>query len=39
MEQLQRFTDSEEMREIIAKAIDDVWTRANVQLADFGRMA
>ena len=26
------------MREIIAKAIDDVWTRANTQLADFGRM-
>ena len=38
MEQLQKFTDSQEMREIIAKAIDDVWTRANTQLADFGRM-
>ena len=38
MEQLQKFTDSQEMREIIAKAIDDVWTRANAQLADFGRM-
>jgi hypothetical protein len=38
MEQLQKCTDSEEMREIIAKAIDDVWTRANAQLADFGRM-
>ena len=38
MEKLQKFTDSEEMREIIAKAIDDVWTRANTQLADFGRM-
>ncbi|MES2273777.1 MAG: type IV toxin-antitoxin system AbiEi family antitoxin domain-containing protein [Chlamydiota bacterium] len=39
MEQLQKFTDSQEMREIIAKAIDDVWTRANTQLAEFGRMA
>ncbi len=39
MEQLQKFTGSPEIREIIAKAIDDVWTRANVQLADFGRMA
>lgn len=39
MEQLQKCTDSEEMREIIAKAIDDVWTQANAQLADFGRMA
>ncbi len=38
MEQLKQLTDSQEMREIIAKAIDDVWTRANTQLADFGRM-
>ena len=38
MEQLQKFADSQEMREVIAKAIDDVWTRANVQLADLGRM-
>jgi hypothetical protein len=38
MEQLQKFTGSEAMREIIAKAIDDVWTRANAQLADFGRI-
>ena len=37
MEQLRKFTDSQEMREIIAKAIDEVWTQANVQLADFGR--
>lgn len=39
MEQLSKFTDSEEMREIIAKAIDNVWTQANVQLKDYGRMA
>ncbi len=38
MEQLQKFTDSLEMREIIARAIDDVWTRASTQLTDFGRM-
>ena len=38
MEHLQKFAASLEMREIIAKAIDDVWTRANAQLADFGRM-
>lgn len=38
MEHLQQFTDSEEVREVIAKAIDNVWTRANIQLADFGRM-
>ena len=38
MELLQKFTDSNEMREIIAKAIDDVWTRANAQLAEFGRI-
>lgn len=36
MEQLQKFTDSQEMREIIAKAIDDVWTQANAQLTNFG---
>ncbi len=39
MEQLQKCTDSQEMREIVAKAIDDVWTRANAQLEEFGRMA
>ena len=38
MEQLQQFTDSQEMREIIAKAIDDVWTQAHAQIADFGRI-
>ena len=26
------------MREIITRAIDHVWTQANAQLADFGRM-
>jgi hypothetical protein len=39
MEQLQKCTDSLEVREIVARAIDDVWIRANTQLADFGRMA
>ena len=38
MEQLLKFTESQVMREVIAKAIDDVWTSANTQLADFGRM-
>lgn len=38
MEQLQNFAETQEMREIIAKAINNVWTRANTQLADFGRM-
>src|SRR3984885_9215182 len=32
MEQLLKTIDSPEMREIIAKAIDEVWTRANAQL-------
>lgn len=39
MEKLQKFAQSQEMRQVIAKAIDDVWTQANTQLADFGRMA
>lgn len=39
MEQLQKSTESKIMREIIAKAIDDVWTKANTQLAKFGRLA
>jgi hypothetical protein len=39
MEQLLRFTDSKEMREVIAKAIDEVWTRADTQLTHFGRLA
>ena len=38
MEHLQKFAASQGVGEVIAKAIDDVWTRANVQLADFGRM-
>ncbi|MGC2594651.1 MAG: hypothetical protein WA347_00045 [Rhabdochlamydiaceae bacterium] len=38
MEHLQKFAASPGVGEVIAKAIDDVWTRANVQLADFGRM-
>lgn len=38
MEQLQKITASQKMREIIANAIDAVWTQANTQLADFGRM-
>lgn len=38
MEQLQMCTGSQEIRDIIAKAIDDVWTRTNKELADFGRM-
>jgi hypothetical protein len=38
MEQLQKFTDSEAIREVVNKAIDDVWTQANTQLANFGRM-
>ncbi|MDP1836103.1 MAG: hypothetical protein Q8K75_09300 [Chlamydiales bacterium] len=37
LEQLQNFTDSEDLRKIIAKAVDEVWTRANEQLADLGR--
>ena len=37
MEQLLKLTDSQEMNEIVAKAIDNVWTRANSQLEDFGR--
>ncbi len=37
MEQLLKVAESQEMREVIAKAIDTVWTRANTQLADFGR--
>lgn len=38
MEQLKKCTDSIEVRGIIAKSIDEVWTQAKVQLADFGRM-
>ncbi|MFZ4099976.1 MAG: type IV toxin-antitoxin system AbiEi family antitoxin domain-containing protein [Chlamydiia bacterium] len=38
MEHLQNFAASQEMREIVAKAIDHVWTRANAQLENFGRM-
>ncbi len=38
MEKLQKYTDSQELKRIIAKAIDDVWTQANTQLADFGRI-
>lgn len=37
MEQLKECTESEDLREIIAKSIDEVWTRANVELADMGR--
>ena len=37
MEQLLKCTDSDELREIIAVAIDEVWTQSNVQLADLGR--
>ncbi len=37
MEQLLKCTDSEELRAIIAGAIDEVWIQANVQLADWGR--
>lgn len=36
-EQLVACTDSQEMREIILHAIDEVWTHANSKLADFGR--
>lgn len=36
-EQLVASTDSQEMREIIFHAIDEVWTHANSKLADFGR--
>lgn len=39
METLQKNTDSAEMREIIARAIDTVWTHANAQLAEYGRLA
>lgn len=39
MEHLQKFTDSQEIRKIIAGAIDEVWTQANVQLTDLGRAA
>ncbi len=38
MEQLLKWAESQEMRNIIAKAIDDVWTHANEQLKAFGRM-
>ncbi len=38
MEKLLKSTDSEAMRELIAKSIDDIWIRANTQLTDFGRM-
>ncbi len=39
MEQLVNYTNSPEMREIVKKAVDAVWTQANDQLTDFGRMA
>lgn len=39
LEQLQQRTHSEDMRVLISKSIDAVWTRANTQLADYGRMA
>ncbi len=39
MERLQEFTDCPEVREIVVRAIDSVWARANTQLEDFGRMA
>ncbi len=38
MEHLLTFTESQEIREIIATAIDDVWTQANDKLANFGRI-
>ncbi len=38
MEHLSKLTDSQEMQTVINKAIDTVWTRANTQLADFGRI-
>lgn len=37
MEQLKECTESNDLREIIAKSIDEVWARANVELADLGR--
>lgn len=39
MEQLLETIDSKEMRQIVAQAIDEVWTQANIKLAEFGRMA
>lgn len=38
IEKLQTLTNSQEMREIIVRAIDTVWSQANTQLADFGRI-
>lgn len=38
MEELRDVAESQDMREIIARAIDAVWTQANEQLEKFGRM-
>ncbi len=38
MEELQKFTEEHELRKIIVHAVDKVWTRASIQLADLGRM-
>ncbi len=38
MEQLLECTDSKELRQIIAQAIDHVWIQADTQLAEFGRI-
>lgn len=37
IEELKQHSQSQEIGQIIAKAVDDVWTRANMQLAEFGR--
>ncbi len=39
MEQLLKTIDSTEMHQIVAQAIDEVWTQANDQLTELGRMA
>jgi hypothetical protein len=38
IEQLQECIESQEMRELIARSIDEVWTQTNAQLKDFGSM-
>lgn len=38
MEQLQEHTTSNELRQIVALAIDRVWMQASTQLAEFGRI-
>ena len=39
LEQLTKCTESPEMQELVARAIDEIWTQADRQLAEFGRNA